>query len=325
MRIGLVGYFGWGNYGDELFHETYQQWFAGHELIMFHDAAKGGFVENMQELIDSVDAIVIGGGDLVIPWFKSWLYWDERFLKKPVFVFGVGVPTWGKIDPNVIAHYRKFLSHSSVKFIACRDEESVGWINTQIAPGKELHYFPDMVLALNFPQRDLASRHVGLILRKQDHYVSEHVERLATRVAQLGYSIRMILLGTDRTLSDDYEVFSKIRLPSYEVVVRDSTARLSEELARCAYVVSMKFHGIVAAYKCSVPFISLSGADKFKSFVKQTGNDQYSSTWSDPALADKFERLVLEGMDFSKRTSLVAAARSGLDRLKSEVLAQSRI
>lgn len=323
MRIGLVGYFGWGNYGDELFFEAYQQWFAGHELVIFHDPIQGGFLPNTDQLIESVDAIIIGGGDLVIPWYKSWLYWDERFLRKPVYIFGVGVPTWGKSDPAVLAHYKKFMSHPSVKIISCRDQESVTWINTHIAPGKELSFAPDMVLALRFPQRHVASRDVGLVLRKQDHYVAENLLRVAEQAMELGYSMKLILLGTGKTLGDDYEVFQKIRLPDYNVVVRTSTASLSNEIASCGYLVSMKFHGIVAAYKCGVPFISLSGADKFKSFMKQTGNERYSSTWSDKVLPEKFESLVCEGADFSKSLCLATEARGGLDRLRDAVLATS--
>lgn len=319
MRIGLVGYFGWGNYGDELFFEAYRRLFAGHELIIFHDPIGDGFLGNCEQLIDSVDVIVIGGGDLIIPWTRSWLYWDERFLAKPVFIYGVGVPTWGKSDPLVLAHYKKFLSHPNVKMIACRDQESVEWVNSNIAPENEVIFYPDIVLALDFPQRDVASRRVGLILRQQTDYVTANIERLAEKVDAFGYSLRMILLGTGRTLSDDYEVLQKFRLSNYDIVVRDSIEELSREISDCGFVVSMKFHGIVAAYKCGVPFISLSGADKFKAFVRQTGNEQYSSTWSDALLPEKFENLVYSGFDLSRRAILSAEAKNGLNHLLSNI------
>lgn len=320
MRIGLVGYFGWGNYGDELFLEAYQKAFLGHELVIFHDPIKGGFLDNADQLIASVDAIVVGGGDLIIPWNRSWLYWDERFLQKPVFVFGVGVPTWGKSDPAVLIHYQKFLSHPNVKMISCRDEESVQWVNKNIIIDKPILFSPDMVLALRFPQQFAKNNSLGIILRKQNDYVFDKILEVSEAAKQLNLSIRLIMLGTGRTLSDDYEVFQKIRFPSYEIVVRDSVSELSAEIASCRYLISMKFHGIVAAYKCGVPFISLSGADKFKSFMKQTGNEKYSSTWMDPALSEKFERLVYEGTDFSKRDEISKSAKAGLDKMVAAVL-----
>jgi len=320
MRIGLVGYFGWGNYGDELFLEAYQKAFLGHELVIFHDPFKGAFLDNADQLIASVDVIVIGGGDLIIPWYKSWLYWDERFLQKPVFVFGVGVPTWGKSDPVVLMHYQKFLSHPNVKMISCRDEESVQWVNRNIKTDRPILFAPDMVLALRFPQQVAENNVLGIILRKQNDYVPDKILEVSEVAKQLNFSIRLIMLGTGRTLSDDYEVFQKIRFPSYEVVVRDSISELSTEIASCRYLISMKFHGIVAAYKCGVPFISLSGADKFKSFMKQTGNEKYSSAWTDSALSEKFERLVYEGTDFSKRDEISKSAKAGLNKMVDAVL-----
>lgn len=321
MRIGLVGYFGWGNYGDELFYEIFHQTFSGHELIIFHDPINGRFLPDANQLIDSVDAIIIGGGDLLMPWYKSWLYWDERYLSKPVFVFGVGVPTWDKSDSEVLNHYSTFLSHPNVKMISCRDEESVLWLKTHIRPDKEILFFPDMVLALRFPQQHKQSRDLGLVLRKQSQYVEKELQQVVKYASELGFSIKLIMLGTGKTLNDDYELFNHIRLPNYQIVVRDSIPKLTDEIASCSYLLSMKFHGIVAAYKCGVPFISLSGADKFTSFMTQTGNTRYSSTWADVNLSSKFEHLIYDGMDFSKRSSLSEAADKGLLKLVHSVLA----
>lgn len=320
MRIGLVGYFGWGNYGDELFVQAYRQLFAGHELVMFHDPVAGAFRADADDLIRSVDAIIIGGGDLIIPWYKSWLYWDERFLQKPVFVFGVGVPTWAEGKPEVLEHFRTFLAHPSVRMISCRDQESADWVRQNLVPDKEILFSPDMVLALRFPQRKLESRALGVILRKQDEYEVDNLHAMAMVAGDLGYELKLILLGTGRTLDDDYDFFHKVRFGSYQVVVRNSVARLSDEIAECAAVVSMKFHGTIAAYSSGVPFISLSSADKFRSFMKQNGNERYSSSWSDKELPGKLQTLVYDGFDFSRRRQLASDAARGLERLRQETL-----
>src|SRR5215204_1579567 len=100
-RVGIVGYFGWGNYGDELFVKAYRDLFAGCELVTFHNAASDTLREDAEALIASVDAIVVGGGDLLIPWNVSKIYWDMRYLSKPVHLFGIGVPTW--LPPSPVA------------------------------------------------------------------------------------------------------------------------------------------------------------------------------------------------------------------------------
>ena len=326
MKIGLAGYFGWGNYGDELFFQIHHQIFVGHELIIFHDPIKNELLPNINQLIESVDAIVIGGGDLLMPWFKSWLYFDERFLGKPVFVFGVGVPDRGiNPDPAVLAHYQKFLSHSSVELLACRDQESIEWLQTHLKLDKEILFYPDMALSLAFPQCVLQSRSVGVVLRNQPTYDNTELFKVANLVSQFGYSLKLILLGTESiTLADDYQALLHVRIPNCEIVIRDTTQLLSKEIASCRYLLSTRFHGLVAAYKSGVPFISLNIDSKFTSFMMQTGNGQYSSYWTDENLSSKFERLVYEGTDFSNRTSLTTAAKKGLTRLAEAVLACQR-
>ena len=323
MRIGVVGYFGWGNYGDELFLQIHHQIFAGHELITFHDPIKNELLSNVDQLVESVDAIVIGGGDLLMPWFKSWLYFDERFLTKPVFIFGVGVPDRGiSPDPAVLEHYQKFLSHPSVKLFACRDQESIVWIQSHLKLNIEILFYPDMVLSLAFPQCLVESRSVGVVLRNQATYDNVELLKVANLASQFGYSLKLILLGTEGiTLADDYQALQHVRIPNCEIVVRDSTLLLSKEIASCKYLLSMRFHGVIAAYKSGVPFISLNIESKFTSFMMQTGNGQYSSYWTDENLSTKFERLVYEGTDLSKRTSLSDAAKNGLTKLTQSVLA----
>ena len=315
MKIGLVGYFGWGNYGDEIFLEIFKEKFSNHDLVLFHDPVKGALLENVELLINSVDAIIIGGGDLLMPFYRSWLYWDERFLVKPIFIFGIGVPTWGGTKSEVLEYYQHFLSHENIKLISCRDDESVKWIESNLKINKPISMYPDMVIGLDFPQKNLRSKSLGIILRKQDTYKEKNILKACSQAAEMGLSIKLLLLGTDSTLHDDMEILHNIKLPNVDIIIRDSTQKLTHEIANCRYIVSMKFHGIVAAYKCGVPFISLSGADKFVSFMKQTGNEKYLSSWDDEKLLDKLESLCIDGMNFSNREKLAADANKGLEQL----------
>ena len=319
MRIGLVGYFGWGNYGDELFFSAFNELFATHDVVIFHDPVQEVLLPDFESLVDSVDAIVIGGGDLLVPSGISWLYWNERFLKKPVFIYGIGVPTWVGSDATALEYYKKFFLHQNVKLICTRDGESAIWVKEYIKPNIEINVYPDIVLASAFPQKLVESRAVGLVLRNQPSYETEMIYRLADLTVQFGLSLKLILLGVGKTLADDYEVINNFKFEKYEISICDTNTLLSREIASCKFVLSMKFHGVIAAYQSGVPFISLSGADKFISFMSQTGNAQYSSYWTDTELPAKFERLIYEGSDFSRRFALTCAAKQGLKKLHHAV------
>lgn len=65
--------------------------------------------------------IMIGGGDLVIPWQKSELYWRTEYLQRPTFLFGVGVPAWGGHRADVVQATSDFMQHPNVRRVVARD------------------------------------------------------------------------------------------------------------------------------------------------------------------------------------------------------------
>jgi polysaccharide pyruvyl transferase WcaK-like protein len=125
-RIGLVGYFGWGNYGDELFLRVWNKELArvGRPEVVHQLTRAPYFTDPPKRVAKRYDAFVIGGGDLVVPWNFSRLYWRPEWLTKPVYVAGVGVPTWGEPKDSVIQDLRRFLQHPNVRYISARDPES---------------------------------------------------------------------------------------------------------------------------------------------------------------------------------------------------------
>ena len=95
-KIAMVGYYNYGNYGDELFLDVFRQYLSDYEFVFLQDILKRPFYtggrEALQAKVDQVDAVLIGGGDLVIPTYWTDQYFEEPFLSKPIFMHGIGVP-----------------------------------------------------------------------------------------------------------------------------------------------------------------------------------------------------------------------------------------
>ena len=294
-RIGLVGFFGWGNFGDELFllaHRTFLS--PACDVSAVNDLTVAPYFSRpIDEVVQEYDGFVIGGGDLIIPWQISQLYFRMEYLRKPVYVVGVGVPTWKEGTDKALKYYRKFFQSPSVKMIIARDRESAKWIRKNIAPSSPVRYFPDLVCALDLPPAAPAPTPTfGLVLRHRKGGEDDlsRVRALCDRARSMGYAIRHIVLGTGDVGKVDSAVANRFRREDEPVILSDDLNTLCEAIGSCHAIASMKFHGTVVATMYGVPSITLSSTDKNRNFLRIIERMDLSSAFSARDLPDRLPR-----------------------------------
>jgi len=273
MKIGLVGFFGWGNFGDELFVAAHKQFLSElGEVEPIHDIMKKPyFSQPVAEVVEKYDAFVIGGGDLIIPWTVSELYWKEEYLSKPVHVVGVGVPTWGGYKKEKVEAYRRFFQSPSVKTLIARDQKSADWINKNIEPNVPAIYHPDLVCAMELPVVEKPENKIlGVVLRHRrggkDNLKS--VRDLCIRAKKFDYKIRLIVLGNMSTGALDVEVAKEFAEEDEELIYTEDINEMCVAIGECSALASMKFHGTIVAAMYGVPSYILSATDKNRNFAK---------------------------------------------------------
>lgn len=294
-RIGLIGFFGWGNYGDELFLKLWQKELirAGTPEIVHQINKSPYFVDPVATVAKRYDAFVIGGGDLVIPWNVSKLYWRREWLTKPVYIAGVGVPTWGEPKDSVIAHMREFFQHPNVRYISARDPESAAWITENLAPKVPVQWAPDLVFALDLPpvSKPDGPPILTVVTRRRrggpDDYTQ--VLRLCDRAREEGYRIRHLVLATGSTGKSDLEAAEEFAVDDKELVYSEELDDLTRAIGESTAMVSMKFHGTVVAVAYGVPSIVLSPTDKSRNLYRMIGQERLLSHLNHENLPDKLD------------------------------------
>jgi polysaccharide pyruvyl transferase WcaK-like protein len=321
LRVGLVGYYGWGNYGDEFFKKVLDDKLVECNFEVLHEVGPDGALnlDNLEKRVASVDVIMVGGGDLVIPFALSRLYWRPEFLKRPVIIYGVGVPRWGGYDEKVVAAMKEFFQHSSVKQITARDDESREWISTHLKPSAPVSTEPDIVCAYKHPYMAPGRRLFGLVLRHQSEGVdNKNVKLLLDQVRGRGYHPRILMLATDSTLRSDFETVARLDLGDADIVIRSSLEAITDELLVCDRVASMKFHGCVVALSHDIPCLALSAANKFKNFYAELERSDWVSYLKDQKLKHKLD-LVLDTPNFSFPNEIKEKAIEGLANLQESL------
>jgi polysaccharide pyruvyl transferase WcaK-like protein len=297
IRVGLVGFFGWGNFGDELFVKVFEQWLSqDFDVKVLNDlTSKPYFTRPIEDVLRDVDAIVIGGGDLIIPWTMSELYWKQEYLTKPVFIIGVGVPTWGDVKPVILERYRRFLVHKNVKYINVRDKESADFITKNISPKLPVRHSADIVFALSMPpKRNLSDSYLGIVTRDRRGRVDDltQVKKLAEKAISEGYKIKHLILGSGDVGIRDMERAPDLDIEGKELIYSESLNELCLEISSCKMLASMKFHGTVVAINYGIPSIVLSATDKNRNLMRMIERKELLSAINDSTLPERIHRYI---------------------------------
>jgi polysaccharide pyruvyl transferase WcaK-like protein len=324
---GLVGFYGPGNYGDELFLEVFRQHLAGSVdlRVVFDSPARPYFDRPVRDAVREHDAILIGGGDLLVPWGLGDRYWLPDYLRKPVHIVGVGVPTWRPAKPAVVERLGAFVRHRNVRSITARDEESAAWIRDNLHPRVGVEAAADLVFALDLPavERPSGPPILGITVRWRDggdDYTA--VRALAERGRELGYRLRTIVLSTGRVRALDEQAFDALAIdgPDVERVASDDLATLTRAIGECTMLASHKFHGTVVATAYGIPAISMSTTDKNRNLLRRLGRADLVCGFDDPTLPDHLVRAPTPP-DMAVRAAMAQAATDALARLRSRLLA----
>jgi polysaccharide pyruvyl transferase WcaK-like protein len=236
--------------------------------------------------------LLIGGGDIVIPW-GGGRYWERAFLRRPVFVAGVAVPTWGTTRPERLDPLRAFFRHPNVRYIGVRDPVSAGWIRDRLEPLAPVITTPDLVCSLSLPavERPMDPPIFGVAVRRRRGKDDlSAVRSLCRRAIELGYRVRQIVLATGAVRLRDAEVTAELGIAGAEVVASDDLTTITRAIGECTAMASMKFHGVVVASMYGIPCFVLMPTAKNRYFVEALGRLDLLSHFGDHELADRLTR-----------------------------------
>lgn len=273
-KIGLVGYFGWGNFGDELFMEAHKQFLSkGYDLEVVHDQLEQPyFSDSALENLKSYDGFLIGGGDLVNPNAVSQLYWRREYLEKPVFVHGIGCPNLKIKQSRALNYFHDFFSSDSVKHICLRDVESKNYFDLAVKPKIETVTYPDAVFAMDVPtvKKDPKEKILGVVLRSHKSLVGEYeqVRKAVDEAKALGYCVRIIVAAFGNLGEGDLAISKDFASSDEELVYSNDLMELCYALGQCTLVLSMKFHALVVGSMYGVPVIQLSSTQKNRNLFR---------------------------------------------------------
>jgi len=270
MVIGLVGYYGYQNYGDEIFLEIWKKLLGEQCAVILPET-------NIQD----VDKIIIGGGDLIWHGAFNNNYFNEKWYEdgKKVYVYGVGVADPNVTvfqDPNVFNLYKNFLSRA--QYVSARDEKSAEWL-TSILGIHNVVWVED--LAWNYTPRVSVKKKeltAGLTYRRNPIFDTDDISLLVSKLIDTGTRCRLIPLqnGYYNTHTLHKIILDTVNKDvSYPSINIDpshyNTQHKYASITSCNYYMTLTFHGLLTALKERVPVLSMMYDNKFTTLLNRCG------------------------------------------------------
>jgi polysaccharide pyruvyl transferase WcaK-like protein len=279
-RIGVIGWYGHGNAGDERILACLRRLFDGDELLPTRSLKDA--LERLEDL-NRCDYVLFGGGGLVLRNTGRYAELFER-LEPPFSCVGLGVEFRDPANKALLDVLK-----SRAEFIHVRDSDSCARLecHPNVITGTDLTFLYPYDVA---PWSSAPS--CALNLRPWPASPGPRprgwLQRLIRETAPPPWNPRSAIECIRRHFSEI------VPLPLYAEPGEPSDAELLAEhlepggrefspqrLASCRYVVSMRLHALIFACQMGIPFVSLSYQPKNKAICRDLGME-----WASVELGD---------------------------------------
>ncbi|MGQ9652148.1 MAG: polysaccharide pyruvyl transferase family protein [Phycisphaerae bacterium] len=284
MRIGLIGWYGHENAGDERILYCLKRFFVDHDLYVtgwYEDAL------SKIEALNTCDFVLLGGGGLVIRGLNNCLPLLEG-LKTRWGCVGISVEAANKDNAKFIQFVKEH-----AEFILVRDRRSkelLGQDGVLVAPDltflypfsvstpvavdrcgvnlRPWHFWPSEYRSKHYYQMLAWTKRIPFL--EQCYPFPKWNPRRALAIIQRDFAdLVPIPLYFERDQENDQTV-----LQTYFEQVDHVFAPTS--LAACRFLVGMRLHALIFACQMGIPFVSLSYQPKNVEFCKALGLESLS-------------------------------------------------
>lgn len=330
MNICVCGYYGMGNFGDELFLETLKQVFYNHNVFAWQSSLDP----------DKIDVVIVGGGDIITPYSFNQYYFPEVLKNHPTWVYGVGVvrhyaeETWPQEE---VCKNRERLK-SAIRLVV-RDPKSQE-VASRLGFHENVEFLPDMVFSYKqsniYPiNRARYKKLLGVCVYSYNSYPLETMASLLVHYANQGFQIMLIPMVNQNNAYSDMPTCRLLRDKIEEKIGRNRVLLLAPQydlelihswIHSLDYFISSKLHPSLVALMGGVPVLTLTDQGKVSALMEQYGLSEYALSIHTPEneIREKLDQFLIEGPDKVKEAlpfieETIIKSDDSLNQLKEEI------
>lgn len=289
-NILVYGFYNKSNIGDDLFAEAFKNLFPQYNFIFINNF-------NDVELLTKADAVFFGGGSFVYSKINIDVNLMPLLNSKKIFYIGIGVEN--NIHPDHLSLMK------NAKLIATRSSFNlVKDINSNAI------FVPDIVYSLQklvnksvkIDKSVLIMPNIYVVPKWNDaqwkhsswnYFKSEFSQFLDVLISD-GFKINFLAMSSNDTIHDhfaSYEIMNMMSNRNIRYQLADdyqSFADITKLISSYSFVITQRFHGVVLAEMCRVPYLGIHHHDKLKNSIPHECDSISYYGINKQSLLDKF-------------------------------------
>lgn len=294
MRIGVIGYYGFNNLGDELnlqcMMENLKKQYKNVEFLIFSDCHKieGEVNYNIvgqnyffpsgtstSAALNSCDLLFIGGGGLIYLG-GFWFPFMDESVTTPYIIYRVGIDD-KEINMEAVKQYKQLFLRA--KEVSVRDHYSLNLCKQYLTDDVEL--VPEAIW--NHPYKEInldkkAKKNIGINLRSFSPEVYPVLQTFFDSLREQGYKLNFIpcqIMEQNLNLNDNK--YHRLVADKGDYIIPDDSS--FEE--RCHLIsnmdicIGMRLHFVLLSLSQRVPVIALNYNNKVKGLMDEVDLGDY--------------------------------------------------
>lgn len=307
MKIGIIGYYGFNNLGDELnlycMMENLRKQFKEPEFIVFSDCrviegevnyrivGRNYFPANSatKDVLNSCDLLIIGGGGLIYLG-EYWFPFMDEGIRVPYIIYRVGIDD-RKIDQQAVNSYRRLFLQAEEATV--RDTYSANLCRKYLR--EDVRIVPEAIW--NHPykgRKDPAkgSIKVGINLRSFSERIFPYFKEFFASLAIRGYDLYFIpcqVMKSNPNLNDNK--FHRLAAPPGAIIIPDGTsiADRCHLLSQMDLCIGMRLHFSLLALRERIPVLALNYNNKVKGLMDEIGLGEFTIDLEGESIANSLK------------------------------------
>ena len=310
MKIGIIGYYGFSNLGDELnlqcMMENFRNQYKSVEFLIFSDCRKiEGEVNyriaglnyilpsgtRTQDVLNSCDLLIIGGGGLIYLG-GFWFPFMDDSITTPYVIYRVGIDD-REIDLSAVKQHKRLFLRA--KEVTVRDHYSLNLCRKYLTNNVELV----SEAIWNHPYKEISFKNetgkdIGINLRSFSPEVYPALQIFFNGLREQGYKLHFIpcqVMIQNPNLNDN-KYHRTVAGKEDDILPDDSSiqerCRLISRMDLC---IGMRLHFVLLSLSQRVPVIALNYNNKVKGLMDEAELGDYIIDLNNPDLLSSLKKV----------------------------------